>query len=575
MQRRRPLSPGGRAGSPFTSSSTRKEYEDHEHEQQQDTDKYKSETNLLSLSARSNSSSNNSSKSKNAAGAQPIVPLWLVAFLGFFLIALGFLQHHFNVLSSRDIHTSSDGSRRDLLNSDDRKNHKSNNNNNKKSLLTARQDAALEIDSQTNLRYHVVFSTDCSPYQHWQSYLVFYTALKVRQPGHVTRIASGCDPEQEAAMKEWFARDVQFLSSRFHLQLTPKFSSILDSEGKSLGDYKFFNKPMGLKYWMEHSPLLRFNAKTTHFPEAVHNDVVILIDPDMALLRPITADFSDPRETLVGAGRARHYRNAADATTTPQKVGPGQPFAQVYGFGAQWARHLDLEKIAGPGTPAASVSLEDARFFYPAGPPYLAVVTDMYNIAVHWSSFVPAVYEQYPHLLAEMFAFSIAAAHLELPFYLVDSLMVSDPAVPGGEGWELVEQIPAEQLCGFCLHEQDHSKYALPTVLHLCQRYVVGEDWFFTKRRVPSDIYDCETPLFAEPPDDLTIRYDYKHAPGGQRFDLTVTEVKRHSFALCFVYALLNEAASFYKQNSCPPDRINLAKTRNLVQYMANEKEAA
>jgi len=570
MQRRRPLSPGGRAGSPFSTSNTRKEYYDPEHEQQQqqqqhqDIDKYnKSETNPLSLSARSNSSS----KSKNATPAQPIVPIWLVAFLSFCLIALGFLQHHFNVRSS------SDGSRRDLLNSDDRKIHK-NSNGNKKSLLTAGQDAALEIDSQTNLRYHVVFSTDCSPYQHWQSYLVFYTALKVRQPGHVTRIASGCDPEQETAMKEWFARDVQFLSSRFHLQLTPKFSSILDSEGKSLGDYKFFNKPMGLKYWMEHSPLLRFNARTTHFPEAVHNDVVILIDPDMALLRPLTADFSNPRETLVGAGRARHYSDADSTTSSPKRVGPGQPFAQVYGFGAQWAR-LDLEKIAGPGTPAASVSLEDARFFYPAGPPYLAVVTDMYNIAVHWSSFVPAVYEQYPHLLAEMFAFSIAAAHLELPFYLVDSLMVSDPTVAGGEGWELVEQIPAEQLCGFCLHEQDHSKYALPTVLHMCQRYVVGEDWFFTKRRVPSDIYDCETPLFAEPPDDLAIRYDYKHAPGGQRFDLTVTEVKRHSFALCFVYALLNEAASFYKQNACPADRINLEKTRNLVQYMANEKEAA
>ena len=97
--------------------------------------------------------------------------------------------------------------------------------------------------------------------------------------------------------------------------------------------------------------------------------------------------------------------------------------------------------------------------------------------------------------------------------------------------------------------------------------------WFFTKRRVPSDIYDCETPLFAEPPDDLAIQYHYKHAPGGQRFALTVTEVKRHSFALCFVYALLNEAASFYKQNSCPADRINLEKSRNLVQVYFTKRQ--
>jgi hypothetical protein len=40
--------------------------------------------------------------------------------------------------------------------------------------------------------YHVIFSTGCSPQQHWLSYVFFYHALAVDQPGHVTRIASGC-----------------------------------------------------------------------------------------------------------------------------------------------------------------------------------------------------------------------------------------------------------------------------------------------------------------------------------------------------------------------------------------------
>eukprot|EP01083_Nonionella_stella_P125576 379818_1 len=44
--------------------------------------------------------------------------------------------------------------------------------------------------------HHMVFSTDCSAYQQWQSYLLFYYAMKNGQPGTVTRIASGCTEEQ-------------------------------------------------------------------------------------------------------------------------------------------------------------------------------------------------------------------------------------------------------------------------------------------------------------------------------------------------------------------------------------------
>ena len=51
--------------------------------------------------------------------------------------------------------------------------------------------------------YHIVFSTDCSGYQKWQSYLLFYSAYKVQQPGTITRIASGCTEEEEAIEREF------------------------------------------------------------------------------------------------------------------------------------------------------------------------------------------------------------------------------------------------------------------------------------------------------------------------------------------------------------------------------------
>jgi hypothetical protein len=430
----------------------------------------------------------------------------------------------------------------------------------KASLLTPEQDAALEYDADGR-RYHLVFSTDCSPYQHWQSYLVYYTAMKVHQTGFVTRIASGCDEDQAAKMQHWFQTDVAFMSGRFRLQLTPHFSLIKNEKGETVADYKYFNKPFGLLHWLENSPALAYNNETKAFKSGVQDDVVVLIDPDMGLMRPITGDFSNPRETV-------HSPRRKDIILA-EKVGPGKPFAQVYGFGTQWAK-LDLEKICGAGSPAITVNAQDGFRHYPAGPPYLGTVNDMHNIALHWTKFAPGVHAQYPHLLAEMFAYSIAAAHLELPHQLIDSLMISKIDV-GGEGWPLVDMIPAESVCAFA-KEPDHSQYAVPSVVHLCQRYSVGVEWFFSKRKIPSDIYDCAAPLFAEPPDNLAVATNYRWPPGGKKTEMSAQEAVRESFILCFLYSLVNQAATFYKQNACPAQGLNLEKTRNLVEYIAEQK---
>ena len=116
-------------------------------------------------------------------------------------------------------------------------------------------------------------------------------------------------------MQDWFEQSVQMLSpQRFHLHLTPKFSSILDADGNSIGDYKFFNKPYGLRHWMEHLELLRFNKDTLQFPEAVQSDVIFLIDPDMILLRPHYSGLFKSRDDAVRTG-----------TTATQTGGCGRP----------------------------------------------------------------------------------------------------------------------------------------------------------------------------------------------------------------------------------------------------------
>eukprot|EP00977_Amphora_coffeiformis_P007576 scaffold1667_cov173-Amphora_coffeaeformis.AAC.4 len=251
------------------------------------------------------------------------------------------------------------------------------------SLLTIQEDDELETDAD-NVRYHLVFSTDCTPYQHWQSYLVYFTAMTVKQPGHVTRIASGCNGEEATNMQKWFDQDIAPLSKRFHLQMTPSFSEVKNEKGEVIGDY-----PFGLKYWLENSPQINYDATTGQFPDNVNHDIVILTDPDMGLLRPLTRDFSNDREVVIGPRRKDHILS--------RTVGPGKPFAQVYGFGVQWSR-LDLEKIAGEGTPASKVNAEDGFRYYPVGPPYMGTVEDMHKISTKWSEFVPGVYEQYPYV---------------------------------------------------------------------------------------------------------------------------------------------------------------------------------
>lgn len=193
------------------------------------------------------------------------------------------------------------------------------------------------------------------------------------------------------------------------------------------------------------------------------------------------------------------------------------------------------------------------------------VLTGVHRISLKWTEFVPGVYEQYPHLLAEMFGFCIAAAHLQLPFQLVDSLMISKTDA-GGEGWPLIDKIPPSEMCSFAANP-DHSKYAVPSVVHLCQRYIVGKDWFFSKRKIPSDIYECETPLFVEPPADLATAYDYVWAPNGHKKEMTPKEINREAFMICYLYAIVNEAATFYKENVCGAE-INLKKERSLVKYL-------
>jgi len=60
-----------------------------------------------------------------------------------------------------------------------------------------------EMEVNDNVTLYLVFSTDCSPSQHWESYLLFFSAMRAKQLGIITRIASGCTEKQTAEAREF------------------------------------------------------------------------------------------------------------------------------------------------------------------------------------------------------------------------------------------------------------------------------------------------------------------------------------------------------------------------------------
>lgn len=412
---------------------------------------------------------------------------------------------------------------------------------------------APEFDTDGKTRLHIVFSTDCSEYQHWQSYTVFFRAMKIGQPGHVTRIASGCTDKEAEAVKAWHEEHVtNAMSSKFGVHFTPHFSAVKDEDGNVKGDYEFFNKPYGLEHWMENGEGMGIDPATGNMKD--EDMVIILLDPDQALLNPIGTDFSEDRGNVI-------YHEVNGDTKNKQRVKHGSPFAATYGFGDGW-RPLDIGKIAGEDSPAKKVSAAEARDHYAVGPPYVATARDMYNIAVKWAEFVPEVHKQYPKLLAEMFAFCIAAAHLQLPHQLVDSLMVSDAGIRV-EGWKLIDEIPGDEVCENAVFE----KYPSPFVIHFCQRYMAAE-WFFGKRKLPKDFFTCEHPLLQIPPKNLATEFNYKILPAKKEKEIITPRIMKHeSFMICAMTSIVNEASEFFKMKHCSDNKgTRFDKSMNLFQ---------
>ena len=176
----------------------------------------------------------------------------------------------------------------------------------------------------------------------------------------------------------------------------------------------------------------------------------------------------------------------------------------------------------------------------------------MVRIAKTWTNFTTGV-RAFTYLLAEMYAYSMAAAYENLPHLQLENWMVSNTDVHPGEGWPHVDALEDS-----CVPPDTNGTLILDKI---CQQSCIFAnfsergDFGFQKRRVPKDIFSCEQRMFAEPYANLSsATYRIKNKV---REDLKPRQAKRHALALCVLHRSINAALSDYKarnvQSKCKP----------------------
>ena len=401
------------------------------------------------------------------------------------------------------------------------------------------------INTDTDItKYHLIFSTGCSPFQDWQSYIFFFHAWQSGQEGNVTRIASCSNANDASTLRQLHDTTIKVMSDRFQLHITPDFSHTA-IPGRN---YKYANKPFGVLHFLKN--VLHYHDHEGEGEQEGSNNnnkhddtIIMLLDPDQLIIRPFTNDFSESNEV---------WRPTKSKLPIKTKVEHGSPFGQQYGFGLQWKTKVNATYVTNDAsTRIETMDMDEAKGHYVLGPPYIATARDMFAISQKWTEYLPRVHDNYPHLLAEMFAYCLAAAHLNLPHRVAHSFMVSDTG-SGGEGWKLVQKMTDNQVC-------NPPPELNPHVLHYCHNYNLGK-WFIGKYRLRKDFISCDAPLLKEPPTDI-VNYHYKIAPDGSRTEIGAQGSQRNAYMLCSLLPRLNQAAIFFKEHHCDAGQGNFNKT--------------
>jgi len=390
--------------------------------------------------------------------------------------------------------------------------------------------------SQDDGKLHIIFSSGCNYFQHWQSEFLLGSALLAGQRGRITRIASGCHDKSAENVKhshQTFPAGKNDLLVPFNLlnrSVNEEFGLFITPSFKGAKDFPWINKPSSIKYFMEH-------AKDEL--DRLGETVVAILDPDFVFIKPLTQTGSSVSEVIATRGQDVDPGRNIEFIDVVTK---GRPVAQRYGLESGWisSKFQPLEKITGNVNSASKQwSREMASMYTSVGPPMLLHVEDLVTLSHEWEKNMrPVLKYGGPDILADMWAYSIGAADLNLKHTTLDHFMVSTwgstgEAFPWIDAWKEMS----------CLEPKEPPGMKSPTFIHLASNFKApdGHDgpWMFHKGHVPADILDCDSPLIVEAPDDL-----WEISPN--------REVKQRAWVLCNTVSRLNKILLMYKKKFCP-----------------------
>jgi len=251
-------------------------------------------------------------------------------------------------------------------------------------------------------------------------------------------------------------------------------------------------------------------------------------------LRPLTNTPLSDREILTsepGKGGL-----PSDTTSALNVVIKGRPVAQQYGLGGQWVTRFNVSEIAGRNSPATKYNDLSASHHFSVGPQLMLHVDDLSALAPLWSANMRPVMKADMDILADMWAYCIAAAHLRLHHTTLDQYMISTWEGNEGQAFEWVDKFTDLS----CLKPQHSAGQLLPNFIHLASNFKAPEsqEWMFHKGHVPARILECDSPLIKESPDNL-----WKIS--------TKRDTKRQAWVLCHTVSILNRMLLEYKEKFC------------------------
>jgi hypothetical protein len=281
--------------------------------------------------------------------------------------------------------------------------------------------------------------------------------------------------------------------------------------------------------------------------------VIAILDPDFIFLKPLTQSGEALEDIIYSQGNRKKWAGM-------DLVKKGRPVAQRYGIGGGWVRRFPVKDIAGAGSHALTYTTSTAATHFAVGPPMMIHIDDALPLSALWAQYMRPVLKKETDILADMWAYSIASAHLKLEHTIVDHHMVSTWN-GGGEGFPFIDAWNTMS-CRNPANDVSASQ-KLPTFIHMASNFKApaNEQWMFHKGHVPADLLHCGTPLIKESPDDLwsvVPKSDSHH--------------KRSAWILCNIVSRINKQTVMYKERFCPGGKFENQKIVRLIQMKTRDR---